>query len=224
MRHPGPGQIVPVAFYDRDPRDVAPDLLGKLLVVGPRAGRIVEVEAYCGGIDPGAHSYRGRTARNAVMFGAPGHLYVYFVYGMHHCANVVCGPDGVGWAVLLRALEPVAGVAAMTAARGPACRRPVDVANGPAKLVQAMGITAAHNGASLTAACAGPGVAPVLLVDDGREPRPTPCRPSGSACPPGATCRGAGTSATARTSRGADVPPAFRAPSHGGGCVRAGGR
>jgi DNA-3-methyladenine glycosylase len=167
VRHPATGHVVPTEFYERDPRVVAPELLGKLLVAGERAGRIVEVEAYCGGIDPGAHSYRGRTARNAVMFGPGGHLYVYFIYGMHHCANVVCGPPGVGWAVLLRALAPVAGVAEMNAARGPACRRPVDVANGPAKLVQAMGITPAHNGASLTCG-------PVRLVDDGHAPLADP--------------------------------------------------
>jgi DNA-3-methyladenine glycosylase len=165
VRHPVRGDIVPVAFYDRDPLEVAPDLLGKVLVAGERAGRIVEAEAYRGDVDPGAHSYRGRTARNAVMFGPPGRLYVYFVYGMHHCANVVCGPEGVGWAVLLRALEPVAGVAAMTAARGATCRRPEDVANGPAKLVQAMGITAAHNGAALVADGHGP--PSVTVVDDG---------------------------------------------------------
>ena len=94
---------LPRAFYRRDPRAVAPELLGKLLVRGPLAARVVEVEAYCGAEDPGSHAHRGITRRNATMFGPPGRLYVYFTYGMHWCANAVCGEEGEGVAVLLRA-------------------------------------------------------------------------------------------------------------------------
>ncbi len=140
-------------FFARDPREVAPELLGTVLehrlASGTRAARIVEVEAYCGPIDPAAHTYRGRTARNATMFGPGGLLYVYFSYGVHWCANVVCGDEGEGVAVLLRALAPVDGLAAMYADRGPAARRDRDLCSGPGKLTQAMGITGDHDGADL---------------------------------------------------------------------------
>lgn len=100
---------LPRRFFDRPSHEVAPDLLGRVLVHGPVAVRLTEVEAYGGpGEDPAAHTYRGRTARNAVMFGPPGHLYVYFTYGMHFCANLVCLPEDFGSAVLLRAGEVVA--------------------------------------------------------------------------------------------------------------------
>jgi DNA-3-methyladenine glycosylase len=162
--------VVPRDFYRRDSRDVAPELLNKVLVHGGRAGRIVEVEAYCGSEDPGAHSYRGMTARNQVMFGPPGRLYVYFTYGMHWCANAVCGDEGVGIAVLLRALAPLEGLDEMRAAR-PAARRDRDLCSGPAKLCQAFGIDRSFDGADLVVADRG-----VSIVDDGVAPPTDPVR------------------------------------------------
>jgi DNA-3-methyladenine glycosylase len=128
--------------------EVAPSLLGALLVVGERVGRIVEVEAYLGPLDEASHAYRGATRRNATMFGPAGHLYVYFTYGMHWCANVVTGRPGDGQAVLLRALEPVAGLEAMRAAR-PKARRDLDLCRGPARLCEALGITGELDGTDL---------------------------------------------------------------------------
>ena len=137
-----------------DAREVAPLLLGALLTHEGRDGavsvRITEVEAYLGPHDslhpdPGSHTFRGATARNAVMFGPAGHLYVYFTYGMHHCANVVCGPEGVASAVLLRAGEIVAGEG-LALARRPTSKSPKDLASGPARLATALGITTADSG------------------------------------------------------------------------------
>ncbi|MGH9211790.1 MAG: DNA-3-methyladenine glycosylase [Acidimicrobiales bacterium] len=156
--------VVPRDFYRRDPRLVAPELLNKVLVHGGRSGRIVEAEAYCGTEDPGAHSYRGMTARNKVMFGPPGGLYVYFTYGMHWCANAVCGDVGVGIAVLLRALAPLCGLDEMRAARPPA-RRDRDLCSGPAKLCQALGLDRRFDGADLVVGDLG-----VTIVDDGTAP------------------------------------------------------
>jgi DNA-3-methyladenine glycosylase len=162
--------VLPRAFYARDPRLVAPDLLGKVVVrtgpagVPPRAGRIVEAEAYCGGEDPGSHAYRGMTERNRVMFGPPGRLYVYFTYGMHWCANAVCGDVGEGLAVLLRALAPLDGLDAMRAAR-PRAARDRDLCSGPAKLCQALGLDRAFDGADLVTGAEG-----VTIVDDGASP------------------------------------------------------
>jgi DNA-3-methyladenine glycosylase len=122
----------------------------------------VEVEAYAGGVDPASHAYRGRTPRNATMFGPPGHLYVYFTYGMHFCANVVCGEEGEASAVLLRALTPISGLAEMRAARGPAARSDRDLCSGPGKLCQALGIDRSFDGADLVTADR-----EVAVADDG---------------------------------------------------------
>ena len=139
-------QRLPRAFFERDPRNVAPELLNKILARDDgRAGRIIEVEAYCGAEDPAAHTFRGQTKRNHTMFGPGGHLYVYFTYGMHWCCNTVCGPEGTGWGVLLRAVTPIAGIERMRNAR-PKARSDRDLANGPGKLCQALGITGLHDG------------------------------------------------------------------------------
>ena len=157
-------------FYARGALEVAPELLNKVLVAPDgRAGRIVEVEAYRGADDPGSHGFRGKTKRNAAMFGPPGRLYVYFTYGMHWCANVVAETDGVASAVLLRALTPLEGVDAMYAARGPVARRDRDLCSGPAKLTQALGIDGAFDGADLVTGDRG-----VTIVDDGQPPPPDP--------------------------------------------------
>jgi len=146
-----------------DAPEVAPNLLNKLLVHGPCVGRIVEVEAYRED-DPASHTFRGRTQRNEIMFGPAGHLYVYFTYGMHFCANVVTGADGAGAAVLLRAVDPVAGLELMSERRG---GRP-QLADGPAKLCQAFGIAGDLNGVDLLT---GDGVG---LFDDGVPPPSDP--------------------------------------------------
>lgn len=133
---------------------LAPRLLGALVVshVGgvEVAVRLTEVEAYEGVDDPASHAFRGRTPRTAIMFGPPGHLYCYFTYGLHWCANVVCGTDGVAAAVLLRAGEVVRG-AEIAQERRPACRRTSDLARGPARLATCLGLDGAMNGADLCA-------------------------------------------------------------------------
>ncbi len=161
-------KALPRSFFARDGRLVAPELLNKVLVRGERVGRIVEVEAYAGTEDPASHGFRGPTARNEVMFGPAGHLYVYFTYGMHHCANAVCGPVGESSAVLLRALAPLEGLEAMRAARGPAARRDRDLCSGPAKLCQAFGIERELDGADLVAGDE------VRILDDGTAPPTEP--------------------------------------------------
>jgi DNA-3-methyladenine glycosylase len=137
---------LPRAFFARPVLEVAPDLLGCVFLFGGVGGRLVEVEAYRSD-DPASHSFRGPTQRNEVMFGPPGHLYVYFTMGMHFCCNIVCQPAGQGAAVLLRALEPGLGVEAMSARRRTA--DPRALCSGPAKLTQALGITREHDGLAL---------------------------------------------------------------------------
>jgi len=160
------GRAVPRAFYDRDALELAPELLNKILVRtgdGPRlAARIVEVEAYRGADDPGSHAYRRQTPRNAVMFGRPGHLYVYFSYGNHWCMNAVAGPGGQPHAVLLRAAAPLAGVDTMRERRT-AARRDRELCAGPGRLGQAFGIDRSHDGLDLVRG-------PIRIVDDGVAP------------------------------------------------------
>jgi DNA-3-methyladenine glycosylase len=168
------GRPLPRRFYARDSRELAPLLLNKVLVRGAAgpdrvAARIVEVEAYAGSEDPGSHAFRGPTRRNRTMFGPPGHLYVYFTYGMHWCANVVAGSVGVGTAVLLRAGAPLLGIERMRERRGPA-RRDRELCAGPARLTQALAITGADDGVDLLRGA-------VRILDDGVPP---PARPGRS--------------------------------------------
>src|SRR5579872_6719793 len=163
-------RVLPRNFYDRDPRLVGPDLLGKILVRrdGRKllTGRIVEVEAYLGAEDPAAHASIGKTARNAVLFGPPGYAYVYFIYGNHYCLNVSCLPDGVAGGILFRALEPLSGIEAMARSRGLSARVPHDprlLTSGPGRLAEAFGITRARdNGKDLTSA-----KSDLFIADDG---------------------------------------------------------
>jgi DNA-3-methyladenine glycosylase len=160
--------VIPRSFFARDSRVVAPELLNKLLVRGERVARIIEVEAYAGAEDPGSHAFRGQTRRNATMFGPAGHLYVYFTYGMHFCANVVCGEEGVASAVLLRALTPLAGLDEMRACR-PGSRRDRDLCAGPGRLCQAFGIERSFDGADLVVGDRG-----LVVADDGTPPPDEP--------------------------------------------------
>jgi DNA-3-methyladenine glycosylase len=160
---------LPRAFYERPVLEVAPDLLGRLLVhdsdEGQVALRLTEVEAYDGASDPGSHAFRGRSARNAVMFGPGGHVYVYFSYGMHWCMNLVCGPPDVASAVLIRAGEVVIGQE-LARARRTASSSPRDLARGPARLTVALGVGKEYDGADAT----DPGASLRLLL--GAGPRP----------------------------------------------------
>jgi DNA-3-methyladenine glycosylase len=141
----GVGGALGREFFDRPVLEVAPDLLGCLVTHAGVSVRLTEVEAYDGPNDPASHAFRGRTARNAVMFGPPGHVYVYFTYGMHWCVNLVCGPDEQASAVLLRAGEIVEGLD-LARERRPGARRDRDLARGPACLAQALGLTGEQNG------------------------------------------------------------------------------
>lgn len=191
---------LPREFYSRDPRQVARDLLGKLLIrrgftdgidLAERetllAGRIVETEAYLGRVDPAAHAYRGITPRNAVLFGPPGHAYVYFIYGNHHCANVSCQPPGEAGCVLLRALEPFCGLEAMATLRGidgfdpdsgagsrqRKLRYLRQLTSGPGRLCQALAITRQRdNGCDLCSSASS-----LYIADDGSPAGPISATP-----------------------------------------------
>jgi DNA-3-methyladenine glycosylase len=169
-------QVLPLEFFSRDPVTVGRELLGKLLVRREGrtllAGRVVEDEAYLGVEDPAAHAYSGRTPRNSVLFGPPGHAYVYFIYGNHYCLNVSCMPEGYAGCVLLRAMEAVFGLAAMARARGlelTATPRPTQlrlIASGPGRMSQALGITRSRdNDKDLTAH-----TSDLWFADDGYRP------------------------------------------------------
>jgi DNA-3-methyladenine glycosylase len=141
--------ILPRGFYARHTVEVARGLLGKVLAHGETSGKIVETEAYLGGDDLAAHSARGITNRTRVIFGPPGYAYVYFIYGMYECLNLVAEPDGQPGCVLIRALEPVAGIEIMRRRR-PAARTLRDLTSGPGRLTLALGITRAQNGVDVT--------------------------------------------------------------------------
>jgi DNA-3-methyladenine glycosylase len=147
----GLGRALGRRFFAREVLTVAPDLLGRVIVShtadGPLAVRLTEVEAYAGPLDPASHAYR-RTRRSEIMYGPPGHLYVYFVYGMHWCANVVTGADGTASAVLLRGGEVIRGLP-VARVRRPTARREVDLARGPAALAAVLGVTGADSGTDL---------------------------------------------------------------------------
>jgi DNA-3-methyladenine glycosylase len=164
---------LPRAFFARNPRRVARQLLGKMLIREASGlkltARIVEVEAYLGEKDPAAHAAAGRTLRNAVLFGPPGHAYIYFIYGNHYCLNVSCEPEGQAGGVLFRALEPLTGIDEMVHARQIDLRGEKDwpkLTSGPGRLCQAFGITrASDNGRDLTSPASG-----LWIGDDGSSP------------------------------------------------------
>ncbi len=179
--HPGAfdvtqARLLTPEFFARDPRQVGPDLLGKLLLrrEGRRmlAGRLVEVEAYLGHGDSAAHAAAGLTPRNRVLFGPPGHAYVYFIYGNHYCLNVSCLPEGEAGCILIRALEPLSGMEEMARRRGielPPSSSPARLrllATGPGRLAQAFGITRPRdNDKNMTASSSD-----LVLADDGFRP------------------------------------------------------
>ena len=144
----GVGRLLPRSFYERPVLDVARDLLGAVVTAGDVSVRLTEVEAYAGGRDPASHAFRGRTARNAVMFGPAGHAYVYFTYGMHFCMNLVCGPDGEASAVLLRAGQVLDGIELARDRRPGSSDR--DLARGPARLTRALGVDREQDGVDVT--------------------------------------------------------------------------
>ncbi|MFE0462542.1 DNA-3-methyladenine glycosylase [Kitasatospora sp. NPDC058965] len=167
-----PAAALDRAFFDRPPVAVAPDLLGRLLRCTLPSGtvelRLTEVEAYAGPDDPASHAYRGRTARNAVMFGPPGHAYVYFTYGMHFCLNLVCGPADHPGGVLLRAGRVIEGVDPARRRRSTS-RRDQDLAQGPARLALALGVDRTQDGEDVVAG-------PVFRLLPGSPPPPAQVR------------------------------------------------
>jgi DNA-3-methyladenine glycosylase len=174
-------EVLPRGFFDRPSVEVAPDLLGCVLSHSTPEGLVavmlVEVEAYAGEADPASHAFRGRTARNGVMYGPPGHAYVYFTYGMHFCVNLVCEPEGKASAVLLRAGRVIDGEPLARARRSAAARQPrdVDLARGPARLCEAMAIDRSQDGADVADPVAPlrafPPLEPVRAADISRGPR-----------------------------------------------------
>lgn len=172
--------VLKAAFFNRDPRRVARSLLGKLLIRktagGILSGRIVETEAYLGEGDAAAHAAAGQTARNAVLFGPPGHAYVYFIYGNHFCLNVSCLPDGIPGGVLFRALEPLVGIEQMAEGRGIKLVREIDlekismlrkISSGPGRMCEALGVTRERdNGKSFVSPASD-----LRLADDGHRVR-----------------------------------------------------
>jgi DNA-3-methyladenine glycosylase len=149
---PDPLEPLPRSFFDRPVLEVAPDLLGRLVVHrtedGSVTARLTEVEAYDGPTDPGSHAFRGRSKRNGTMFGPPGHVYVYFTYGMHYCMNLVCGPPGMPTGILLRAAEITEG-AELARKRRPTAKSDRDLARGPARLVESLGVSRGDDGADI---------------------------------------------------------------------------
>lgn len=158
----GRRSILPRRFYLRPALEVARGLLGKVLVHEGASARIVETEAYLGLEDEAAHTWRGRTPRTEVIFGPPGHAYVYLIYGIHDCLNVVAEPEGSPGCVLIRAAEPLTGIAEMKLSR--MVDRVENLANGPGKLTRALGITLRHNGADLTRG-------PLTIQEPAQEPQ-----------------------------------------------------
>ena len=164
-------KLLPRSFYLRSPEVVARALLGKLIthrLHGEQlTGRITEIEAYLGLTDPASHAFAGKTPRNAVLFGPPGFAYVYFIYGMHYCLNFSCQRDGTPGGVLIRALQPIAGVDTMARLRGlPTAAKPSLLTSGPGRLCQALGITRANtNGLDVTQPAS-----PLQVSDDGFRP------------------------------------------------------
>jgi DNA-3-methyladenine glycosylase len=162
--------LLPRSFYLDSPELVARNLLGKLITRTlhgePLTGRILETEAYLGLADPASHSFIGKTARNAVMFGPPGFAHVYFIYGMHYCLNFSCEPEGQPGGVLIRALQPIAGFETMARLRGlPPTAKPTQLCSGPGRLCQALAITLAENGLDATRPQSA-----LRVLDDGFRP------------------------------------------------------